>query len=404
MNFTAKGKVALGVLAAIAACGVAAWIYQLMGGLSVTGMSNGVSWGLYIACFMFLVGLSAGGLIVASSASIFHVKQYKQVALPAIIVSTVCITMAAMFVCIDLGGVQRVLNLLLSPNFTSPLMWDVCVISIYLILNIIYLVFMKKYGVDSRQVSIVSRFALPTAILVHSVTAWIFGLEIAKEGWNSAIMAPLFVVSAMDSGLGLLLIVLAALKKAKMFEVSRDLMANLAGLMCTCVAIDGFMVFCEVLTEAYNGTAMGSAIIGDMLFGATAPFFWTEIVLGVLVPFCVLVFAKNRQREGLVVFASACVVVGVFCKRVWLLFTSFLNFNVAGAPGVSIGNANVVYADGGMWMTIGSYLPTWTEFVIVAGMFALGALAIMVMSKLLLGKQDADASPAAVGGAAPQGA
>ena len=57
--------------------GIGAWIYQFINGLGVTGMNNGTSWGLYIACFMFMVGLSAGGLIVASSASIFHIEKYK---------------------------------------------------------------------------------------------------------------------------------------------------------------------------------------------------------------------------------------------------------------------------------------------------------------------------------------
>ena len=82
------------VLAVIAAAGAAAWIYQTMFGLGVTGMNNGTSWGLYIAAFMFFVGLSAGGLIVASSASIFHVTEFKKVALPAVCVSTVCICLS----------------------------------------------------------------------------------------------------------------------------------------------------------------------------------------------------------------------------------------------------------------------------------------------------------------------
>ena len=184
MGASMKFKAAAGVLGALTAVGVAAWIYQLAGGLGVTGMSNGTSWGLYITMFMFFVGLSAGGLIVASSASVFHVAQYKKVALPAVILSTVCICLAGMFVLIDLGGIQRVWRIVTGPNPTSPLFWDICVITLYLVINIVYLVFMtsKKPGAQGK-VAVVSRFALPVAILVHSVTAWIFGLEMAKEGW-----------------------------------------------------------------------------------------------------------------------------------------------------------------------------------------------------------------------------
>ncbi|WP_418381531.1 NrfD/PsrC family molybdoenzyme membrane anchor subunit, partial [Adlercreutzia sp.] len=69
-----------------------------MFGLGITGMNNSTSWGLYLTCFMFFVGLSAGGLIVASSASIFGIKKYKAVALPAVILSLVCICCAGICV------------------------------------------------------------------------------------------------------------------------------------------------------------------------------------------------------------------------------------------------------------------------------------------------------------------
>lgn len=385
MQLTRNYKIAFAVLGLLVVAGAATYVYQFMGGLGVTGMSNGTSWGLYIACFMFLVGLSAGGLIVASSASIFHVEQYKKVALPAVLVSTVCICMAGAFVLIDLGGIVRILNIALSPNFMSPLLWDVCVITCYLIINLIYLYFMTSKKADKSKIAIVSRFALPVAILVHSVTAWIFGLQIARAGWHSALMAPLFVSSAMDSGLALLLLALIWMNRYKVFATSKKLIANLAGLLATCVAIDGYMVGCEVLTMAYPGTDHASEALGQMFAGATAPFFWGEVILGVLIPFCILVFARNRQRSGLVALASAGVVIGVFFKRIWLLFTSFIFPNVAGAPGL-IDGASSSRAQSGidMWAVTSSYAPTIVEVTIVVGMVALGILAFLVLAKKLL--------------------
>ena len=385
---TTKLKAVLGVLGVLVAAGVACWIYQLMNGLGVTGMSNANSWGLYIICFMFMVGLSAGGLIVASSASVFHVAEYKKVALPAIILSTMCICMAGMFVLIDLGGIQRVWRILTGPNPVSPLFWDICVITCYLVINIVYLVMMTKHGANSAAVSRVSRFALPVAILVHSVTAWIFGLEIAKEGWYSAIMAPIFVASAMDSGLALLLVVLAGLRKAGVLQVEQKLYANLAGLLATCIAVDAFFIGCEVLTMAYPGAA-GAETLALMAFGPTAPFFWLEVVAGLLVPFYILVFAKNRQKTGLVLLASALVILGVFCKRCWLLLTSFIVPNVQGANGITLGTLEAQQGGLGMWALGGSYAPTWTEVVIVLGVVALGALAFILLSRKLLASKPA---------------
>ncbi|RDB70077.1 oxidoreductase [Eggerthella sinensis] len=383
-----KFKFASVVLAVLAAAGVGAWVYQLINGLGVTGMNNGTSWGLYITCFMFFVGLSAGGLIVASSASVFHITQFKKVAVPAIILSTVCICCAGMFVLIDLGGIQRIGNILMSPNPLSPLLWDICVITCYLVINILYLYFMTSKRANPRIVSIISRFALPIAILVHSVTAWIFGLQIAREGWYSAIMAPIFVASAMDSGLALLLIVLLALSAAKVFDLGRKLMGTLAGLLATCIAVDAFFIGCELLTVAYPQTAGGMETLGEMFFGATAPFFWFEIVAGLALPFLILVFSRNRQRPALVILASALVVVGVFFKRVWLLFTAFIHPNVYGAPGISSGSSAGVHADAaGIWSTVGVYVPTWVEITVVIGVVSLGALAFLVLAKRLVAPQ-----------------
>lgn len=381
---SSKLKATYGVLGALVVAGVAAWIYQLANGLGVTGMSNGVSWGLYIACFMFFVGLSAGGLIVASSASVFHIAEYKKVALPAIICSTVCICCAGMFVLIDMGGIQRVWRILVGPNPTSPLVWDVCVISCYLIINIVYLVFMcsKKPGAADK-VSIVSRFALPIAILVHSVTAWIFGLQVSKE-WYTAIMAPIFVASAMDSGLALLLLALMGLNKSGVFKVENKLISSLAGLLAVCIAVDAFFIGCECLTMAYPG-AKGAEALSVMAGGITAPFFWIEIIGGLLIPFLLMVFAKNRANMKLVGLACVLVVAGVFCKRIWLLFTSFYGFNIAGAPGVISGSSAARGASGvDVFAMLGTYAPTWVEVAVVVGVVSLGALAFIVMSRMLL--------------------
>lgn len=381
MTATAKRTtyIVLGILTLAAASG---WVYQQIGGLGVTGMNNATSWGAYIIMFMFFVGLSAGGLIVASSAHVFGIEKFKKVALPAVICSTVCICLAGAFVLIDLGGITRVWRMFAGPNPSSVLLWDMTVITIYLVINILDMIWLVKG--DEHKVEVLSRVALPVAILVHSVTAWIFGLQIAKA-WYSAIMAPIFVASAMDSGLSLLLIALIALERFGKIDLGRDLMSSLAGLLATCIAVDAFFIGCEILTMAYPGAGEAEALM-HMVTGATAPFFWFEILFGLLVPFCILVFAKNRRRKGLVIAASSLVIIGVLCKRIWLLLTSFITPNIEGASGITLGNANVV-GDGSLWTLAGTYTPTLVELVIIVGAVAFGVLAFMVLTDKLLGKE-----------------
>lgn len=373
-------KPAMVVAAIITVLGVGCWIYQLAVGLQITGMSNTNSWGSYIIMFMFFVGLSAGGLIVASSAHVFNIEAFKKVALPAVITSTVSICLAGMFILIDLGGVARVWRMLTGPNMLSPLMWDMIVITCYLIINILDIVWISKG--DERKVGILSWFALPCAILVHSVTAWIFGLQIART-WYSAIMAPIFVASACDSGLALLLIALVILEARGLFVTGEALFKKLAGLLPVFIAVDAYLVGCELLTMGYPGAGEATAL-SVIATGATAPFFWFEIICGLIIPFAILVVANNRNKKGLVITASVLVVLGVLCKRIWILLAGFIapfaegTLSVPGpdmvTPALSFGHVGAFYA------------PTVPELLIVLGVLAAGVLAFMIISNGLFKK------------------
>lgn len=380
-------RLSMGVLGLLALLGLAAWIYQLSTGLIVTGMRNVVSWGLYITSFMFFVGLSAGGLIVSSSATVFDIPAFKAVAKPAVILSTVCIILAGMFIIVDLGSPERILNLLIHPQFQSPLIWDVIVISLYLLVSLLYLRQMAQPEPDKGKLATLSVIALPAAVLVHSVTAWIFGLQIARVSWHSALMAPLFVASALDSGLALLIIVLAVLEKVSDYKVETKLYSSLAGLLAVFVAVDAFFVFSEVLTAAYPGEEMVAAALRLLTTGPLAAFFWIQVVLGLAVPFVILANAGSRQVKSRVLLACGLVVLGVFCKRVWLLFSSFLLPLVPGAPGVTLGQfsqgANPARIPD-MWAMTGSYTPTWVEIAIFLGIISFGAIAFTVAARRLL--------------------
>lgn len=382
---SAKTKITCGILAAITLVGIGCWVFQLANGLAVTGMNNSTSWGTYIAMFMFFVGLSAGGLIVASSAHVFGIESFKKVAMPAVICSICCICCAGMFILIDLGGIQRVWRIITGPNPSSVLLWDMCIITIYLVINILDLVWMKKG--DEEKVRKLSYVALPVAILVHSVTAWIFGLQIAKE-WYTAIMAPIFVASALDSGLALMIVALLGLEKAGVFETGHELVAKLARLLATFICVDAFFIGCEVLTMAYPG-ADGAQALSIMATGATAPFFWFEIVCGLLAPFLLLASEKRRQSYSVVACASALVILGVLCKRIWLLFTSFITPNVYGGNGITLGNANVIAGNGGsIWADLGVYAPTAIEVVIAVAVVSLGVLGFIVLTSKLMGREE----------------
>ena len=378
MELFKRNKAATAVLTVLACVGVGAWIYQLMGGLAVTGMSNGVSWGAYITMFMFFVGLSAGGLIVASSASVFHIKAFKRVAMPAGILSTVCICLAGIFVLIDLGGIQRVWRIVTGPNPASPLVWDICVITCYLVINILYLHFMRK-GAE-RAVAMVSRFALPCAILVHSVTAWIFGLQQGHEMWHTALLAPWFVSSALVCGTALVMAVVIGLRRAGYLEVEQGNVVRLAKLLGAFVLVDLYFFGCDLLTEGFPGGA-GAEVVALLTQGPLAPYFWFEIIG--CAACAVICLTPALRRNGLLVAASLLAIAGIFCKRVQLLVGGFQITNLD-LP-FAMNSMSVTYADGTLADAYANlvYWPTPLEFGVTLGVVALGFLIFFLGLKFL---------------------
>ncbi len=177
-------------LAAIVAVGAYAWSIQLQNGLIMTNMRDVVSWGLYISLFAWFVGVSAGGLIVSSAAAVFRIKQWQPISKLANLIASVAIALAAFSILPDLGRPDRILNLFMYPQFNSPLMWDVTIIFTYLIISVVELWLLisadnarkrgNEMGYFSREriVRGLAFVALPTAVLTHSITAWIFGLQI----------------------------------------------------------------------------------------------------------------------------------------------------------------------------------------------------------------------------------
>ena len=102
-------------------------------------MRNTVMWGQYILFFMFFVGLSAGGLIVASAGRLFGVKTFKPITRLAVLEATVAVILAAhRSSCPTWAGPERVLNILLHPNPTSPMIWDITIVIVYMALSALY--------------------------------------------------------------------------------------------------------------------------------------------------------------------------------------------------------------------------------------------------------------------------
>ena len=400
----------VGLLLAIMGAGAAAFLYQFANGLAVTGMRNTVMWGQYILFFMFFVGLSAGGLIVASAGRLFGVKLFKPIIRLAVLEATVAVLLAAIFILPDLGRPERMLHIFLYPNFTSPMIWDITIVIAYMAMSAFYVWLYARADLarrgswlalgtgtseralarDERLKSGMAWVALPAAILLHSITAWIFGLQISRGFWYSGLMAPMFVASALVSGLALVILLALIVRRLGRLHFGDELVAFLGGLLGVFVAVSAFFTGAEFLTASYPGSPEAAAV-DRLLVGIYAPLFWFEVLVGLGVPFAILVTRRLRTRPGWVALAAVIAILGIFVHRLNLILNGLSFATIDHPPGLSIG---VAQGGGSSFALSYWYVPTVIEWLVVAGVLAFGAL-VFTISVLILPLEEPDAPAAA---------
>ena len=397
----------IGVLILLIAVGFGVWVYQMSHGLQITHMRDNVIWGLYIITFMFFVGLSAGGLIVASAGRLFDVKQFAPIVRLAIVEAAVTIATAAILIIPDLGRPQRILNLFIHAHWMSPMIWDVTVILIYLVISLVYLWLYTRRDLAARGswmalgtkdtsdsarahdyhlTYILAWIALPAAVLVHSITAWIFGLQISRGFWYSAIMPPLFITSALVSGLSLVVILAFVVRRTGSVSFGDELGSFLGGLLAVFLAVEAFLLLSEVLAGYYPGIPTDA--VHQLFSGRYAPGFAVEVIVGLVIPFVLLAVAAWRRRPRVVVVASVLALIGIFVHRANLIVIGLGKDPIALPPGTPLGTPQT---NGSSFAVSSVYFPSIWEFLIVLGIVALSALLFTLAVRYLPLKEKTEA-------------
>jgi molybdopterin-containing oxidoreductase family membrane subunit len=250
--------------------------------------------------------------------------------------------------------------MLRQPHWTSPLIWDVVIITVYLAIAAIDLWILTRPNPRPGAMRRMAFVALPAAVLVHSITAWIFGLLVARPFWNTALMAPMFVSSALVSGTALLILVAHVVERTTEWDPGERALPDLGRLMVWFIGVDAFLLFAEVLTTYASRVPDHLKQLNVLLVGRLAPVFWVEVALGIVVPFAVFA-SRLRERRSWLLAAAALAVLGVFFKRVNIVMTSMFEPLVGLEPGIPGGRPGEPFAPDPI------YVPTWVEWGILIG-------------------------------------
>jgi len=363
-------------LSILVVCGAYAYATQLAQGLSVTGMSDQVSWGVYIANFTFLVGMAAAAVMMVIPAYLYGDEDLKDVVLLGELLAIACIIMCISFVTVDVGRPDRLWHMLpYIGKFNFPqsmLAWDVIALTGYLILNAHicgYVAYCRYLGQkpNARYYMPFVFISIVWAISIHTVTAFLYNGLGGRPFWNAAIVAPRFLASAFAAGPGFLIITLQLIRRYAGFPVTDQAITTLRRIVTIAMIINLFLLGCEVFKEFYTDSAhLASAkylFLGLHGHNGLVPWIWSAIALNVL---ATLILLTPRLFQSYAWLNIACVMAffGIWIEKgMGLIIPAFIPTPIG---------------------EILEYTPSMVEVFVSLGIWALGFLIYTFFLKMVV--------------------
>lgn len=390
------------VLVVIIAQGINALYTQLTEGLVVTGMRDigtmgGSTWGLYIAFDVYFVGVSFAGIATAALVRVLDLRALRPVSRMAEVLTIISLILAAFSILPDLGQPLRgILHLFKYARPQSPFFGTfTMVIAGYLFASLVYFFldgrrdaaicarmagrlqwFYRAWAAGyrgtleererHRRVSFwLSLAILPMLVVAHSTLGFVFGLQVGRPGWFSALQAPAFVILAGVSGVGLLIVIAAVVRKTPGAEarLPLEIFRWLANFLMVLTAAYIYFMLVDWLTATYAAPAHESRVTQAIFFGQYARIYWVSVA-ALAVAFYLLLrqFLTGRYRLSVVVLCGVLVNVAAVGKRLLIVVPSQTHGALLPYPA-------------------GSYSPTWVELSIVGGLIALGTLLYVLFTR-----------------------
>jgi len=345
------------------------------GGMIVTGMSDSVPWGLYIAFFIFWVGVAAAGIVFGLAAYVFHHEGFRQVAVLAEVQAIAAILIALMLLFVDVGRPIRTLILMPQlPNFPQSILdWDFIVLLTYLALNLLAYVYALKKLLVGQKPSLKFEYtfiaiAAPFAIGIHTVTAFISQALTARPFWNSSLLAPRYIATAFASGPALLLLVLLIAESRMGLRIDFDVYRKTVYIIAGSLVVGLYFTLSEVQEIFWYTTEPSKLAQASIVFLGKYVWWigflgWLWVILGVATVLLSLIPSVRNTRRGVAVL-SITTVIAVICEKT-------LAIVVPAFTPDSLGQ-------------IVGYVPTPIEIAITIGVHAIGFMAYAILARSVL--------------------
>jgi Ni/Fe-hydrogenase subunit HybB-like protein len=362
----------LGVLGALILAGIgAAWAMEHQGH-AITGMSNRIVWGAPHIFAIFLIVAASGALNVASIASVFGRELYKPLArLSGLIAVTLLVGGLAVLV-LDLGRPDRQIVAMTHYNFKSVFAWNIFLYTGFLAIVALYLwtMFERRMNAHSGRVGLLAFF---WRLILTTGTGSIFGFLVARDAYNSALLAPLFIVMSFSFGLAVFVLVLMASCKGTGRALGDVVLKRLRSLLGVFVAAVLYFVALHHLTNLYIARQHDLERFFLWDGGIYPALFWLgQILIGGVLPL-VLLFGTTSRRA--LAAAAVCVILGALAQ-LYVLLIGGQAYPQLMFPDKHVSSS---FFDG----VVAAYTPSLPEVALGVGGVALALALIAVALKVL---------------------
>jgi Ni/Fe-hydrogenase subunit HybB-like protein len=363
-------------LLAVIGGGFILYLGQLQFGLGITGMSRDVSWGFYIANFTYLVGVAAGGVMVVLPYYLHNYKAYGKITVMGEFLAIASLLMCMLFILVDLGQPMRAFNVPLYPTPNSVLFYDMIVLMGYLFLNTVVgwnALEAERNGTHYQSwLKPFIYISIPWAISIHTVTAYLYCGLPGRHFWMTAILAPRFLSSAFAAGPALLILLCLFVRNTTKFDPGKEQIQSLAKTVAYAICINVFFFLCEIFVAFY------SQIPGHMhsiqyLFagldghGSLVPWMWSSMSL-MVIGIILTVNPATRKNEVTLAFGCAVIIIGTWIdKGLGMISGGFV--------------PNPLHE-------VTEYAPSMPEIGITLGVYAIGALVLTILYKIVIGVKE----------------
>ncbi len=388
----------LGGLALVTLSGLGAAWYMEHHGHIVTGMTNQIVWGLPHVFAVFLVVAASGALNVASMASVFGKTEFKPLAPLSGLLAIALLLGGLTVLLLDLGRPDRLIVAMTHFNFKSIFALNIFLYSGFMGIVIAYLWTMMERSMN-RYTPLAGLLAFLWRLALTTATGSIFGVLVARQAYDSALLAPLFIALSLSYGLAVFILVLMLACQGSGRPLGDALMARFAKLQVIFIAAGFYFVLVYHLTNLYftkHHDFERFILLDGGLY--TAMFWLGQILLGSVLPLVLLLHPRIGQMRRRIAASALLVVAGGFAQM-YVTIIGGQAFPLVLFPGRQVSSS---FYDG----VVNSYTPSLPEWLLGFGGIAIAGLIVLLALKFLgflperlddAGLQSSSTTPVTVG-------